>query len=77
MYKSSLNVGIHITLTSHKSRYYKTVSKLKNFSSLTNEHGYFYDEGSDFEKNANPDEVRIEVYAQIQSAISFITIAIF
>ncbi|GAA0134528.1 chitin disaccharide deacetylase [Paenibacillus sp. YSY-4.3] len=68
--EKSMNVGIHITLTSHKSRYYKPINKLRRSSSLTNEHGFFYDEGSDFEKNADPDEVRIEVEAQIQTAIS-------
>ncbi|NMM52612.1 polysaccharide deacetylase family protein [Paenibacillus aquistagni] len=65
-----MNVGIHITLTSHKSRFYKPINKLNKFSSLTNEHGYFYDEVSNFEKNADLDEVRIEVEAQIQTAIS-------
>lgn len=66
----SMNVGIHITLTSHKKRYYKPIYKKKKLSSLTNHHGYFYDEASDFEKYADPDEVRKEIEAQIEMAIS-------
>lgn len=66
----SMNVGIHITLTSQKSRYYKPIDGQKKFSSLTNEQGDFYDKVSDFEKKADPDEVRAEVEAQIQMAIS-------
>jgi len=67
----SKNVGIHITLTSHKNHSYKPIYKQKELSSLTNEHGYFYDDVSEFEKKADPDEVRTEVEAQIQTAISF------
>jgi predicted glycoside hydrolase/deacetylase ChbG (UPF0249 family) len=66
----SINVGIHITLTSHKKRYYKPSYEKRKLSSLTNHHGYFYDEASDFEKYADPDEVRKEVEAQIETAIS-------
>ena len=57
-------------MTSHKNRYYRPIHQLKKLSSLTNEHGFFYEEVSDFEKNADPDEVRSEVEAQILTAIS-------
>lgn len=66
----SLSVGIHITLTSHKSRRYKPITTQEKVLSLTDEQGYFYDEASDFEKFADPAEVKIEVEAQIQRAIS-------
>lgn len=66
----TMHVGIHITLTSDKNRPYKPISNPQTISSLTNEFGYFYDEVSDFEMNADPEEVRIEVEAQIQNALS-------
>lgn len=66
----TLSVGIHITLTSHKSRRYKPITTQEKVLSLTDEQGYFYDEASDFEKFADPAEVKIEVEAQIQRAIS-------
>lgn len=37
---------------------------------MTNQEGYFYGKSSDFEKYADPNEVRIEVEAQIKQAIS-------
>lgn len=68
--ENTMHVGIHITLTSDKNRPYKPISNPRTVPSLTDEFGYFYHEVSDFEMNADPEEVRIEVDAQIRTAIS-------
>ncbi|MCK8486722.1 ChbG/HpnK family deacetylase [Paenibacillus sp. MBLB2552] len=66
----SLSVGIHITMTSHKSRPYKPIAPPHKVPSLTNRQGYFYELASDLEQNADPAEVKLEVEAQILKAIS-------
>lgn len=63
------NIGIHLTLTSNENYSYMPVYQKRNLKSLTTKDGYFHLEASYIEENADPDDVRIELDAQIQSAI--------
>lgn len=67
----SANVGIHLTLTSAGNQLYKPVYQKRNLSSLITKQGFFPHDVSEIEQNADPEEVRIELEAQIQTAISF------
>ncbi|MFD1175882.1 polysaccharide deacetylase family protein [Paenibacillus puldeungensis] len=65
------NIGIHLTLTSVESQYLKPVFRSKHLRTLTTEEGFFPHDISEVEKKADPEEARMELEAQIASAISF------
>ncbi|WP_338555353.1 polysaccharide deacetylase family protein [Paenibacillus sp. KS-LC4] len=62
-------IGIHLTLNSDKNNGLRPVFKERVLSSLVTEQGYFYNEISQVEIMANPEEVKLEFDAQIQNAI--------
>lgn len=67
---SSVNIGVHLTLTSAENHDYKPVCKTRNLRSLTTADGFFPYDVSVVELNADPEEVRMELEAQILKAIS-------
>lgn len=66
--KGLSNVGIHLTLTSSENHSYRPVYQERTLHSLITTDGYFYKDNSYIEKSADPEEVRIELNAQIQRA---------
>ncbi|WHY21708.1 polysaccharide deacetylase family protein [Paenibacillus sp. G2S3] len=66
--KGIKNIGIHLTLTSSEKHPYKPVFQKRNLNSLLTAEGYFHHDGTLMERNADDDEVRLEIEAQIQSA---------
>ena len=67
---NSANVGIHLTLTSVGNQFYKPVYQERILNSLITKQGFFPHDVLEIEQNADPEEVRIELDAQIQTAIS-------
>ncbi|WP_440962106.1 polysaccharide deacetylase family protein [Paenibacillus nitricinens] len=63
------NMGIHLTLTSGEQHPYRPVFQNRNLNSLITEEGNFHIDATLLERNAADDEVRVEIEAQIQSAI--------
>jgi len=63
------NIGIHLTLTSGDLNPFTPVYSKSTLNSLITTEGYFYTDGTVIEKNANEDEVRFELEAQIEAAI--------
>lgn len=61
-----LAIGVHWTFTSEWSKYRWTPVGTNNTDSMRDEHGFFYHESDDFEKNADIDEVEAECRAQIE-----------
>jgi hypothetical protein len=60
------DLGLHLTLTAEWKNYkWNGVSSSNQISSLLNDHNEFYDNTSDVDKYANPNEVRKELQAQI------------
>ena len=60
------DIGLHLTLTAEWKNYkWNGVSSSNQISSLLNEDFEFYDNTSDVNINANPEEVRRELQAQI------------
>ena len=60
------DIGLHLTLTAEWKNYkWNGVSSSNQISSLLNEDYEFYDNTSDVNINANPEEVRRELQAQI------------
>lgn len=66
--KGLSNIGIHLTLTSCEYHSYSPVYQEKPLHSLITVDGYFHKDNSYIEKSADPEDVRIELDAQIQSA---------
>jgi predicted glycoside hydrolase/deacetylase ChbG (UPF0249 family) len=64
-------VGVHLTLTSTENFLLKPVFQDRQLKSLTTKEGFFPLDASELEKNADPEEVRIELTAQIKRAISY------
>ena len=65
------DLGIHLTLTAEWKNYkWRGVSPSNEIPSLLNEYNEFYDNTSDVNINANPEEVRKELQAQIDYARS-------
>ncbi|MBP2114118.1 polysaccharide deacetylase family protein [Paenibacillus silagei] len=62
------NIGIHLTLTSGEHHSYSPVCQERPLKSLINKNGKFHNDISYIEENADDEEVRIELEAQIQSA---------
>lgn len=63
------HIGIHLTLTSGEHHFYSPVFQERPLRSLINEDGKFHNDILYIENNADDEEVRIELEAQIQSAI--------
>ena len=62
--------GLHLTLTSEwKYMKWGPVAPLGKVPSLVNEFGFFYDNCLEFGQKAKPEEVEIELRAQIEKAI--------
>ena len=60
------DIGLHLTLTAEWKNYkWDGVSSSNQITSLLNEDNEFYDNTSDVNINANPEEVRRELQAQI------------
>ena len=65
------DLGLHLTLTAEWKNYkWNGVMSSNEISSLLNEYNEFYDNTSDVNINANPEEVRKELQAQIDYARS-------
>jgi len=65
------DLGLHLTLTAEWKNYkWRGVSSSNEIPSLLNEYNEFYDNTSDVNINANPEEVRKELQAQIDYARS-------
>lgn len=65
------DLGLHLTLTSEWN-YYKWggVSSSDDIASLLNDEGYFYATTEEVAKNARPEEVELEIRAQIEKALA-------
>jgi chitin disaccharide deacetylase len=63
------DLGLHLTVTSEWKHYkWGPVASRADVAGLTDGHGYFYDNCAAFAANARPDEVEIELRAQIERA---------
>lgn len=61
--------GLHLTLTSEwETMKWSPVASKDKVKSLINDEGFFYDNCTDFQKNANLNEVETELRAQIEQA---------
>jgi hypothetical protein len=67
----SMQVGIHFTLTSDQAGGYKPVYTKTQLTSLTTDQGFFYTDVAEFERKADPEEVRLELEAQIELALAW------
>ena len=64
-------IGIHLTLTSAENQYLKPIFRGSRLHTLTTEEGFFPHDSSTVELNADPEEVRMELEAQITTAIAY------
>jgi len=65
------DIGLHLTITAEWKNYkWGGISSSNEIPSLLNEYNEFYDNTSDVNINANPEEVRKELQAQIDYARS-------
>ncbi|WP_059052230.1 polysaccharide deacetylase family protein [Paenibacillus senegalimassiliensis] len=67
--KGIKNIGIHLTLTSSMLDPLTPVFKKRKLYSLVTAEGYFHTDGTLLERNADEDEVRMEIESQIQRAM--------
>jgi chitin disaccharide deacetylase len=66
-----VDVGVHLTLTSEWAAYrWGPVNRKGGSASLVTEEGYFPKECLTFEKQADPEEVKAELIAQIEMALA-------
>ncbi|MWC29708.1 polysaccharide deacetylase family protein [Paenibacillus sp. MMS18-CY102] len=63
------NIGIHLTLTSDALNPYAPVYDKRTLHSLINADGYFHTDIASLERNADEDDVLLEMEFQIQRAI--------
>ncbi len=69
--KSSVDVGVHLTLTSEWRNYrWYPVSGAQAVPSLVDEHGYLWRSVLDVMQHATPDDVEAEIRAQIKKAMA-------
>lgn len=68
-WKGIKNIGIHLTLTSGEKLPYRPVFQKRVLNSLITKEGYFHQDATFLERNADDDEVSLEIESQIQSAI--------
>ncbi|MUT67375.1 polysaccharide deacetylase family protein [Paenibacillus sp. NEAU-GSW1] len=65
------DVGIHLTLTSEWDNYrWGPVNRMDNVQSLVTSEGFFPKDCKTFELQADPEQVRVELIAQIETALS-------
>ena len=66
---NTADFGLHLTLTSEwETMKWSPVASKDKVKSLINDEGFFYDNCTDFQKNANINEVEIELRSQIDQA---------
>jgi predicted glycoside hydrolase/deacetylase ChbG (UPF0249 family) len=66
-----LDVGVHLTFTNEWYNYrWGTVSPMAEVPSLINEEGFMYPDCKSFSENATPEEVELEIRAQIEAALT-------
>ena len=67
----TLDIGLHLTVTSEWESYkWDGISPKDSIPSMIDEYGNFYEKKKNFIKNANPEEVRMELQSQIDYARS-------
>ena len=67
----SLDIGVHLTLTSEKRPYrWRPLTNPPRSAGLTNEMGYFWPDVPEVRRGGNPEAVEIELRAQIDTALS-------
>ena len=68
---SNIDLGLHLTFTSEWKNYkWHGISHNDSISSLINSKGDFYEKKKEIIKNSNPQDIRKELQAQIDYAIS-------
>lgn len=68
---SNIDLGLHLTFTSEWKNYkWHGISHNDSISSLINSKGNFYEKKKEIIKNSNPQDIRKELQAQIDYAIS-------
>lgn len=65
-----VDVGLHLTLTSSENAVYGPVYRGRPLRSLTNSEGVFPHDAHELELHADPEEVRLELTAQIEAALA-------
>jgi predicted glycoside hydrolase/deacetylase ChbG (UPF0249 family) len=66
-----LDLGVHLTLTAEKEFYrWRPISNPSRSTGLVDEHGFMWRDVSSVRKNANLDAAKIELRAQIETAIA-------
>jgi len=67
-----LDVGVHLTFTSEWEHYkWRPVTRDENVGSLVTDEGFFYATCEDFERHADAEHVRTEIFSQIEQAIAW------
>ena len=67
----TLDIGLHLTVTAEWESYkWNGISPKDSIPSMIDEYGNFYEKKKNFIKNANPEEVRMELQSQIDYAKS-------
>jgi len=64
------DVGLHLTLTSSENYAYGPVYRERPLRSLTTPEGFFPHHAGELEQHADPEEVRLELTAQIETALA-------
>ena len=66
----SLDLGVHVTLTSEKEHYkWGPLTRASKASGLVDDNGFFFRDVSSVRRNAHPDAVEAEIRAQIERAV--------
>lgn len=65
-----VDVGVHLTLTSSENAVYGPVYRARPLRSLTTGEGVFPHDARELELQADPEEVRLELAAQIEAALA-------
>jgi chitin disaccharide deacetylase len=67
----SLDLGVHLTLTSEKKPYrWRPITNASRSAGLTDNLGYFWPDVPSVRRHANPDAVETELRAQIETVLS-------
>ena len=68
---SSLDLGVHLTLTAEKQFYrWRPLSNATKFSGLVDDEGYMWRDVTSVRKNANVEAVNLELRAQLDFALA-------
>ena len=68
---SSLDLGVHLTLTAEKQFYrWRPISDISKSTGLVDEDGFMWRDVSSVRRNANLEAVKVELRAQIETAIA-------